>query len=131
MSITTLTNIYLIDIGNLLYKVLLYNTINNTYLDEYIIFELVLSFIRYNTTEILNTNYWYRLNRTDELDEFIVELADDLMIDILDKHDIDIRYSDKKLFSYRFLTATIVEISIKNILGVTHEDIDDLLKDME
>ncbi len=131
MSITTLTNIYLIDIGNLLYKVLLYNTINNTHLDEYIIFELVLSFIRYNTTEILNTNYWYRLNRTDELDEFIVELADDLMIDILDKHDIDIRYSDKKLFSYRFLTATIVEISIKNILGVTHEDIDDLLKDME
>lgn len=131
MSITTLTNIYLIDIGNLLYKVLLYNTINNTHLGEYIIFELVLSFIRYNTTEILNTNYWYRLNRTDELDEFIVELADDLMIDILDKHDIDIRYSDKKLFSYRFLTATIVEISIKNILGVTHEDIDDLLKDME
>ena len=131
MSITTLTNIYLIDIGNLLYKVLLYNTINNTHLDEYIIFELVLSFIRYNTTEILNTNYWYRLNRTDELDEFIVELADDLMIDILDKHDIDIRYSDKKLFSYRFLTATIVEISIKNILGVTHEDIDNLLKDME
>lgn len=131
MSITTLTNIYLIDIGNLLYKVLLYNTINNTHLDEYIIFELVLSFIRYNTTEILNTNYWYRLNRTDELDEFIVELADDLMMDILDKHDIDIRYSDKKLFSYRFLTATIVEISIKNILGVTHEDIDDLLKDME
>ena len=131
MSITTLTNIYLIDIGNLLYKVLLYNTINNTHLDEYIIFELVLSFIRYNTTVILNTNYWYRLNRTDELDEFIVELADDLMIDILDKHDIDIRYSDKKLFSYRFLTATIVEISIKNILGVTHEDIDDLLKDME
>ncbi len=131
MSITTLTNIYLIDIGNLLYKVLLYNTINNTHLDEYIIFELVLSFIRYNTTEILNTNYWYRLNRTDELDEFIVELADDLMIDILDKHDIDIRYSDKKLFSYRFLTVTIVEISIKNILGVTHEDIDDLLKDME
>lgn len=131
MSITTLTNIYLIDIGNLLYKVLLYNTINNTHLDEYIIFELVLSFIRYNTTEILNTNYWYRLNRTDELDEFIVELADDLMIDILDKYDIDIRYSDKKLFSYRFLTATIVEISIKNILGVTHEDIDDLLKDME
>ena len=131
MSITTLTNIYLIDIGNLLYKVLLYNTINNTHLDEYIIFELVLSFIRYNPTEILNTNYWYRLNRTDELDEFIVELADDLMIDILDKHDIDIRYSDKKLFSYRFLTATIVEISIKNILGVTHEDIDDLLKDME
>ncbi len=131
MSITTLTNIYLIDIGNLLYKVLLYNTINNTHLDEYIIFELVLSFIRYNTTEILNTNYWYRLNRTDELDEFIVELADDLMIGILDKYDIDIRYSDKKLFSYRFLTATIVEISIKNILGVTHEDIDDLLKDME
>ena len=131
MSITTLTNIYLIDIGNLLYKVLLYNTINNTHLDEYIIFELVLSFIRYNTTKILNTNYWYRLNRTDELDEFIVELADDLMIDILDKHDIDIRYSDKKLFSYKFLTATIVEISIKNILGVTHEDIDDLLKDME
>lgn len=129
MGVNTKGMDYLIDLNPFMHKVECYNLRHSIRVDSYRTILLMLSLAIHNDMSVLNPNEYYKRYRSDSYDELLVELADDFYLLYGLEHDIDYRHSDDKLISYKLNTDGELIFSIKEVISVVHEDLDDLLGD--
>lgn len=127
MGIHTKGNDYLIDLNPLMHKVELYNRQQRIRVDSFEVMRLMLQVAIHNDFNIISNDDYYKKYRSDPFDELIVELGDEFYLEYGLGHDIDYRPSNSNLVSYKLNVDGELVLSIKRVISVEHEDLDDLL----
>lgn len=127
MAINTKGNDYIIHLYPLMHKVELYNMQSSIRLDSFEVMRLLMQMLIHNSIEVIQNDKYYRAYKSDKFDELLVELSDDFYLEYGLGHDIDYRLNDDKLVSYKLDASGELVLSIKRVISVVHEDLDDLL----
>ncbi len=127
MAINTKGKDYIIHLYPLMHKVELYNMQSSIRLDSFEVMRLLMQMLIHNSIEVIQNDKYYRAYKSDKFDELLVELSDDFYLEYGLGHDIDYRFSDDKLVSYKLDLSGELVLSIKRVISVVHEDLDDLL----
>lgn len=129
MAIVTRGKEYVIDLNPLMYKVEVFNMTNRIRVDSFETMRLLIQLLIHNSIEVLANDQYYKVYKSDQFDELLVELMDDFYLTYGLEYGIDYRYSDDKLISYKIHENGNLVLTIKTVVGVIHEDLNDLLGD--
>ena len=127
MAIHTKGNVYIIDLSPFIHDVEIFNTKHYLRVDSFETMWLMIKLAIHNDISVLESSSYYQQSRTDEYEELLVELIDKFYAIYAAGHDIDYRYSDDKLISYQINEYGELVLSIKKVVAIVHEDLDDLL----
>lgn len=130
MAIFTKGNDYIIDLNSLMFKVECYNMQQHIRVDSFEVMRLMLKLAIHNNIVVIENDAYYKCFKSDNFDELLVELADEFYLTYGLGCDVDYRYSDDKIISYNIAGNGELVLSIKKLIGIQHEDLDDLLKEL-
>ena len=127
MAIYTKGHDYIIDLNNLMHKVELYNYTTSVRVDSFETMRLLLSMMIHNSIQAIENDKYFKQYKSDGYVELLVELSDDFYLEYGLGHDIDYRLTRENLVSYNLDVNGELVLSIKKLVGIKHEDLDDLL----
>ena len=127
MAIHTKGTDYLIDLNPLMHKVELYNMSQRVRVDSFETMRILLPMMIHNSITVIEKDSYFVKFKSDAYEELLVELCDDFYLEYGLGYDIDYRLSDTNLVSYNLSGDGELVLSIKELLGIVHEDLDDLL----
>lgn len=127
MAIHTQGHDYIINLSTLMHKVEVYNMNKSIRVDSFEVMRLLMQLVIHNSIIVIAKDPYYKRFKSDDLEELLVELSDDFYLEYGLGYNIDYRYSDDKLISYNLQPDGELVLSIKRVIDVVHEDLDDLL----
>ena len=97
------------------------------FVDSFETMRILLPMMIHNSIMVIEKDSYFVKFKSDAYEELLVELCDDFYLEYGLGYDIDYRLSDTNLVSYNLSGDGELVLSIKELLGIVHEDLDDLL----
>ena len=127
MAIYTKGKDYIIDLNPFMHKVELYNMAQRVRVDSFETMRILLPLMIHNSIAVIENDPYFRNFKSDAYEELLVELCDDFYLEYGLGYDIDYILTDNNFVSYNLTGDGELVLSIKQLVGIVHEDLDDLL----